>query len=64
VFQEQTDAGGSVGSNYFVILKNWFSPRNPSGATGELSAYTLVSTSTSDEADPTISTTQASLPLG
>lgn len=58
------DPGDSGTHNGFVILKNWISPRNPDGATSELSDYELHSADgPAHDDDPIVSSTSAGLTL-
>jgi hypothetical protein len=50
-------------STYWVVLKNWVSPRNPGGANGELAGYTLSSRAQVSADDPIVSFTKASIHL-
>ncbi len=60
-FEDPTEPGGTVRSSYFVILKDYFSPRNPNGAVGELSSYVLKSAAQVSADDSLVSTTDASM---
>lgn len=47
-----------------IILKNWYSPRYPTGATADLSDYQIVGTPNApNSSDPTLSTTSATISL-
>jgi hypothetical protein len=63
LFREPSDSGRSAQSNYFVVIKNYFSPRNPDGAVGKLASYQLVSGVQLSSGDPIIDSTSATLSL-
>jgi hypothetical protein len=55
--------GEDTAARAVVIIKNYFSPRYPSGATSELSRYVLFSQSSPGGDDPFVSTTSAQIHL-
>jgi hypothetical protein len=50
-------------ATYWVVLKNWISPRNPGGAAKELAGYVLTGEAQEDASDPIVSSTTASIAL-
>ncbi|GAA2842834.1 hypothetical protein GCM10010471_27030 [Leucobacter komagatae] len=51
-YDEPSEAGEAHYPNYFVIVKDYFSPRYPGGAVDELAAYSLHAQASYNEADP------------
>lgn len=62
-YTDKTASGDSVSSSFYVIIKNYFSPRNPNGAANELSAYHLRSVTQASGSDPVVQSTSALMPL-
>jgi hypothetical protein len=60
---EPVKPGEDTGARAVVIIKNFLSPRYPSGATVELSHYVLFSQSSPGGDDPFVSTTSARIHL-
>jgi hypothetical protein len=55
---------GEDTQDFYVVLKNWFSPRYPSGATGDLDDYVLTSVASSASSDdPVVSSTSGTILL-
>lgn len=62
-FKDVTKAGSSLQSAIFVIIKNYYSPRYPSGAASELASYRLRSDAQVNNDDPIVQSTQATINL-
>jgi len=62
-FTDVTKAGASVQSAIFVIVKNYFSPRYPTGAASELASYRLRSDAQVNTDDPIVESTPATMNL-
>lgn len=62
-FTDSMAPGASGRSISFLILHNFYSPRFPSGNTGDLAAYVIEGAAYSDDADPVVTVTSDSVSL-
>jgi hypothetical protein len=61
---DKASSDGENSEDFYVVLKNWFSPRYPKGATGDLKDYELTSIAESPNSDdPVVSSTKGTILL-